>query len=291
MYPHNSKYSEHAFKSANQIYFTVWFGENDSELPLYIRRIIKWNAKIFKRNKIPFVFLYKGNRIGKQLLKMDQSIIKVDVSNLMQSANYETLFKNFKNERETQSKFELMCFQRFMVASSLFKKTNSELVHIDCDFMLSEKIIHETEYLENYQIASLGTGCTPLVYFKNTNFLNDFCGYFTQNIKKCDMVALKDFLETENVKFTKINLSTDLNNFIKNNSYLSFSIRANIEKLCKQRNIKIPNEKNNKDFLKTISEFFEFENRIIKFENKEIPFAHFQGWTRFVAKYIFTNLF
>ena len=93
------------------------------------------------------------------------------------------------------------------------------------------------------------------------------------------------------LKFTKINLSTDLNNFIKNNSYLSFSIRANIEKLCKQRNIKIPNEKNNKDFLKTISEFFEFENRIIKFENKEIPFAHFQGWTRFVAKYIFTNLF
>ena len=290
MLTHKSKYANHALKSVNKIYFSVWFGDDKSELPFYVRRIIKWNANVFKKNQIPFVVLYKGKKVGKQLSKMQSHIVKIDISNFMYGNLTSTLSANFVNERETSDAFEVMCYLRFIVASKFFSNYECELTHIDCDFMISDDMMNDVQNLGDYEIASFGDGCTPCVWFKNSVYLQKFCDYFISKPEKCDMVALREFIATTQIKFRKIFLSDNLQMFLKNNAFLSYSIRAKLNKICKLYKIDIPHDKRDKDFLMKLSTYIRFENKRIFFDNEPVPFVHFQGWTRLLARNIFTHL-
>ena len=284
-------YTLHTVSSFEKIYFSVWFTDDASDLPMYIKTILKWNARCLSKFNIPLVILYTGKKVGDTLNRLDKNLLNIDVSSYMDGELSVSLTGTYTNERTTPDAFEIMCYQRFIVAARIFEKaTEAQFTHLDCDFMITTDLLNEVESSSMVSdVRSFGTGCTPCSWFNGVRQLENFCDYFSRHPQKCDMIALQKYVAETNVQFEKISLSNSFHKYLKNNAFLSFSVRAKIGKVCKLHNIDIPENKTNKQFLKQMSEFFEFDEFSILFDQEKVPFVHFQGWSRGVAKYIFKH--
>jgi len=291
MITHSMAYTLHTFGLSKKIYFSVWFADDDSDLPTHIKTILKWNAKCLIKFNIPLVILYTGAKVGNTLNKLHKNLLSINATSYMNTELSVALTNTYTNERTTPDAFEIMCYQRFIVASLIFKKTtNTQLTHLDCDFMITKNLLHEVESTSmSCDVKSFGVGCTPCVWFNDVEQLENFCNYFSERPQKCDMIALQKYTEETSVHFEKILLSEQFRKYLKNNAFPSYSIRAKIGKICKLYNIDIPSDKTDKHFLKQISNFFEFDKFSIRMNEESIPFIHFQGWSRGLAKYIFKH--